>query len=125
MNRWSARPMAVRFGYTPCSCAISGTRPDQTSVTQTEMTTAATRSARLRESAANGSAQRMYHGISQLTQTTASSATQPAGVAQLRVSQATAAPAPRAPTSTSVMTWRTPASAPPRPAAYPIRLGKL
>jgi hypothetical protein len=125
MKRWFARPVAVRLGYTPCACASCGTRPDQTSATQTETSSVAARSARLRDSAANGSAHRMYHGISQLTQTTASSAPQPAGVIGLRVRQATTAHAARPDNSTIVMKRRTAASAPPCPVAYPIRFGKL
>ena len=80
MNRWFTLPTAVRLGITPCSCASSGTRPDQTSATQPETSTTAARSVRLHESAANGSAQTMYQGMSQLTQMMASSAPQPAGV---------------------------------------------
>jgi hypothetical protein len=101
----------------PCSFASSGTRPDQISVTQIATRIVAARRARLRDSAANGSAQRMYHGISQLTVTTASSAAQPAGVAQLRRSQATAAHAPSPAASSNAASCRTVASAPPCPAA--------
>jgi hypothetical protein len=86
-------------------------------VSHTVMSTVAPRSARLRERAAKGSAQTMYHGISQLTQMTPSSPAQPAGVAQLRLRQATAAQTVRPTSSTIVMKRRTVASAPPCPLA--------
>lgn len=117
MKRWFARPVAVRLGNTRCWCASTGTRPDQISATQTETSRAAARRARLRDSAANGSAHRMYHGISQLTQTTASRPPQPAGVIQLRLRQATTAHTARPENSATVMKRRTAASAPPCPVA--------
>jgi hypothetical protein len=79
--------------------------------------TVAARSVRLRDSAANGSAQRMYQGITQLTDAIPISPVQPAGVTQRRVRQATATQAAAATSVAASATRRTSASAPPRPAA--------
>jgi hypothetical protein len=79
--------------------------------------TVAARSARLRERAVNGSAHRMYQGMTQLTDASPTSAVQPAGVTHCRVRQATAAHAAVAASAAISATRRTSASAPPRPAA--------
>jgi hypothetical protein len=79
--------------------------------------TVAARNARLRESAAKGSAHRTYQGITQLTDASPISAVHPAGVTQRRVRQATAVHAATAASAVTRATRRTSASAPPRPAA--------
>jgi len=79
--------------------------------------TVAIRSARLRDSAANGSAHKMYQGIAQLMDARPISAVHPAGVTQQRVRRATTAHAATAASAVTSATRRTSASAPPRPAA--------
>ena len=126
MSAWFARPTAVRLGTMPRSWASCGTSPDQISATHSAASTVAPRRARLRDSAAKGSAQRMYQGISQPTQAIDTSAAQPAAVSALsRRRQATSAHASTPVTSTIVATRRTVASAPPRPSSYPTRFGTL
>ena len=118
ITAWFARPTAVRLGTIPRSCASCGTSPDQISATHNAASTVAPRSAWLRESAANGSAQRMYQGMSQLTHATARSAAHPAAVSALpRRRQATSRHAPTPTASTIAATRRTDASAPPRPSS--------
>jgi hypothetical protein len=93
------------------------------SVRYTEATSVAVRSARLLESAANGSAHSTYHGITQLNSATPASAAQPAGAVHSRRCHATAVLAATAAASAIAATRRTAASSPPCPSARPRRLG--
>jgi hypothetical protein len=91
--------------------------PTRNAASHSVAITVAARSARLRDSAAKGSAHRMYQGITQLTDASPISAVHPAGVAQRRVRQAIAAHAATAASAVASATRRTSVSAPPRPAA--------
>jgi hypothetical protein len=101
----------------PKCCVTVVAVPTRNAASHSTAITVAARSARLRDSAANGSAHRTYQGISQLTDATPISAVQPAGVTQRRVRQATAAQTATAASAATSATRRTSASAPPRPAA--------
>jgi len=119
------RVVCVAATWIPWRLASAGPAPLHTKTSQAVRRMASARRMRLRESAANGNTSSAYQGCNQLTQSTPSSPAAPAGVGKRRVRQAakaqTAVPASR----TMSAMRRTAASAPPRPSAKPIRLGKL